>query len=307
MIDSPGIDLIARSANEASASGPLAERIKRLLSELPARFAEMKGRIEAAPAFLAFEVLKAPPEHVGLGVGTQISLAVTRASLELATPSGARDGIDPNDVRVMSRLSGRGARSGIGLHGFCRGGLIVDGGRGKAGSPPPLLARHPFPEEWSILIVQPPGPGGLHGEKERSAFEELPPVPLSVTDRLCRRVLLELLPALIERDLHSFGGALSEIQREVGACFAPAQASLYATPRSSEILAELHRLGLVGGGQSSWGPTLYAFGSVDETEKATIASRVRTFFSLEPARVFWTRAANQGARVEWLPASFGSE
>ena len=67
-----------------------------------------------------------------------------------------------------------------------------------------FVARLPFPEDWSILVVRPPGESGLHGPDESRAFANLPPFTQDVTDSLCRLVLLEILPAVIERDLRGF-------------------------------------------------------------------------------------------------------
>ena len=86
-------------------------------------------------------VRSAPLEHLGLGVGTQLSLAVARAVLKLA----GRDGVAPAE---LARLTGRGCRSGVGLHGFQHGGLIVDGGQKHDTGIPPLVARMPFPNDW---------------------------------------------------------------------------------------------------------------------------------------------------------------
>jgi beta-ribofuranosylaminobenzene 5'-phosphate synthase len=237
-------------------------------------------------------VVTAPPEHVGLGVGTQLCLAVARAVFLLA---GTRD----LAVDDLARWTGRGRRSGIGLHGFDQGGLIVDGGRRNDFDIPPLLARLPFPEEWSILIVRPPSESGLHGPDENRAFATLPPITQIVTDSLCRLVLLEILPAVRERDLPAFGAALGELQTHVGACFAPAQGGIYATAQASRMVAELGNLGFVGAGQSSWGPTLYAFSSLPEHELAALAELLRQQFGLDHKSVFLTRGANHGARFSF--------
>jgi len=199
-------------------------------------------------------------------------------------------------VDDLARLTGRGRRSGIGIHGFHQGGLIVDGGRRTEADIPPLLARLPFPEAWSILVVQPPDQRGLHGPDESRAFANLPPIAQDVTDSLCRLVMLEILPAVIECDLASFGAALGELQATVGACFASAQGGTYATSQASRIVNELKRLGFVGVGQSSWGPTLYAFSSRSKDAIKDSVERVRQRFGLDENAVFWTKADNQGAR-----------
>ncbi len=237
-------------------------------------------------------VVSAPPEHVGLGVGTQLCLAVTRAVCLLA-------GMEDLAVDDLARWADRGRRSGIGLHGFQHGGLVVDGGRRNEADIPPLLARLAFPEEWSILIVRPPGESGLHGPDEKRAFSSLTPFTQNVTDSLCRLVLLEILPAVLERDLPAFGAALGELQAHVGACFAPAQGGIYATDRAARIVDELRNLGFVGVGQSSWGPTLYAFSSPPEQELSLLASRLRQQFGLDQKSIFLTRAACHGATFRY--------
>src|SRR5262249_26544727 len=150
-------------------------------------------------------------------------------------------------------------RSGIGIHGFREGGLIVDGGRLGPQETPTRLLRYPFPRDWSVLLAIPERGTGLSGAEEVRAFEQLPPIPDSATDRLCRLVLLGLLPALLETDLRAFGEALTEMQEIVGATFAPAQGGRYSSPTAEPLVSRLKALGLTGIGQSSWGPTLYAF------------------------------------------------
>jgi predicted sugar kinase len=60
-----------------------------------------------------------------------------------------------------------------------------------------------------------------------------------------------MLPALAERELRDFGEALSELQRHVGAAFAPLQGGPYSSPVSEALVEALGRMGLVGAGQSS--------------------------------------------------------
>jgi beta-ribofuranosylaminobenzene 5'-phosphate synthase len=286
MIESPTIEVRAAVAPTWIASGPLASRVEQVVGQLQRQASEIGMTLPPC----RIEIERAPAEHVGLGVGTQLSLAVARAVLSLARQSEVT-------ALELARLTGRGGRSGIGLHGFEHGGLIVDGGRKRDSDLPPLLARVPFPEDWSILIVQAPGERGLHGPEEKRAFATLPPIAENVTESLCRLVLLELLPAVIERDLPTFGAALSDLQRRVGACFAPAQGGIYMTPQAASIVDELRRLEFAGVGQSSWGPTLYAFCTEPDDEIDARVDRLCRRVGLDGSSIFRTKAANSGASL----------
>ena len=288
MIDAPGIELTAEPAAIWNATGPYAQRVDQIVSRVRENTA--KSGLVLAPACIHVESV--PPAHVGLGVGTQLSLGVARALLLLA-------GHDDVSAPTLARWTGRGQRSGVGLHGFEHGGLIVDGGRKtETEIIPPLLARLPFPEEWSILVVRPPAESGLSGPDESRAFATLPPISQAVTDSLCRLVLLDILPAVIERDLTAFGAAIGELQTRVGACFAPVQGGIYSTAGASRIVDALRSLGFVGVGQSSWGPTLYAFSSITDAELGTATTRLQQQFGLDASAVYRTRGVNRGARVD---------
>jgi len=286
MVEDPGVCLTGESAERSEAVGPLSERVAALLRGLEG--IEVDGAT-LKPARV--QVQSAPEEHQGLGVGTQVNLAVARLLLGLS-------GVADPTLEQLATLSGRGRRSGIGLHGFQRGGLLVDGGHRAPGLIPPLVARMDFPPEWSILILRPSGPKGRHGLDESNAFADLPPFPERVTERLCRLVLLDILSAVAERDLKTFGAALSELQRHVGEAFSTAQGGVFASPEAESLIAELGRLGLVGAGQSSWGPSLYAFGDVSASQRREIADRIQAQSSLRPGEILWTKARNQGALIQ---------
>src|SRR5262249_8752596 len=110
MVDSPGIVLRVEASPSWVLEGHLADRVQRILTKLESSLLELG--IRAQPAHI--HVLEAPAEHVGLGVGTQLSLAVARAVMMLT-------GITEPSAEELARLTGRGLRSGIGLHGFQRG------------------------------------------------------------------------------------------------------------------------------------------------------------------------------------------
>jgi len=285
MVERPGLELTARPADVFQAEGLLADRVASLLDRIRER---ADSDLTLKPARV--EVVAAPDEHNGLGVGTQLSLAVASLLLRLS-------GVAEPPLEAFARLSERGRRSGVGLHGFLHGGLVVDGGHKVADDVPPLVSHMTFPPEWSVLIVRPPGPKGRHGAAEVAAFAELPPCPDRVTERLCRLVLLDLLSAVAERDLAAFGAAVSELQHRVGTAFASAQGGVYATPESETLVEDFGRLGLVGGGQSSWGPSLYAFGAIPAEERSAVAEWLVDRRGLDRSDIVWTRARNQGASI----------
>ena len=76
----------------------------------------------------------------------------------------------PLDAREDARLLDRGARSGVGVALFERGGLAVDAGRGSNTEIPPVVAWVNFPRDWRILLILDPRVEGAHGEAETRAF-----------------------------------------------------------------------------------------------------------------------------------------
>jgi len=102
---------------------------------------------------------------------------------------------------------------------------------------------------------------------------------------------------VIEHHLEAFGAALSELQARVGASFASAQGGVFASPHASMIVNDLRRLGFVGVGQSSWGPTLYGFCSYSSDDMSTVVENLRKRLGLDESSVFWTKADNQGAEL----------
>lgn len=230
-------------------------------------------------------VLESIPEHAGLGSTTQLSLAVGMGLVRLW---GA--GLS---VEEVSGLLGRGWFSGVGTHLFRLGGFVVEGGRRGKGLPP-LLFRSPFPEEWRFVVALPPLRGLDEGE-ERRAFRRVSPPPEEV-GRACRLVLMKMLPGLVERDLQSFGSALTELQRVVGGYFRRVQGGIFGSPLLEETVELMLEEGAEGGGQSSWGPAVY--GVVEGEERARILEgKVRRFLEGRGGgEVFTSGADNRGAR-----------
>ena len=144
--------------------------------------------------------------HSGLGSGTQIALATAKLITETVGISGV-------EGKELSTIVGRGGTSGIGTYVNELGGLIVDGGHSlveKPGflpsgaskaSPPPLIARYEFPEEWDILVAMPDIDYYVNGQQEVNIFQTYCPIPKDEVEKVSHIVLMNLLPFLLEKDI----------------------------------------------------------------------------------------------------------
>lgn len=206
-----------------------------------------------------------PFVHVGLGSGTQLHVGVAKALCHLADY--------PVSSRELASVVNRGGTSGIGVASFEHGGFIIDGGHqfradGMVNSkseysptsalegliPPPVLAHYDFPD-WDILLCIPTGlkTAGIH---EVQIFKIVCPVPVEEVRIICHLVLLKMLPAILERDLESFGYAVEESQKYGFKTF-EFRAQSREVMRCFDFLKQN---GGIGVSMSSWGPTLCAFG-----------------------------------------------
>ena len=289
-ISDPKIRVSARTSDELAVFGEdetmreSALKYARRFYEHPEIVEALKGEAHRA----AIHLERTIPPHMGFGSGTQLALCVVTALCRLHS-------LD-RSVEEAALIARRGLRSGIGIDAFRRGGFIVDGGSADAGNGAPLpLFRHNFPRDWRVILVHPPAADGLSGKSEERAFENMTPDP-GASKETCRLVLMKLLPGLLERKLAVFGDAVERIQRIMGESFSGAQSGCYASPLAEDIVAKLRRLGACGMGQSSWGPTLYAFTGGQSAALAVLGG-LKKFFGKEIAAGV-TSGHNAGARIE---------
>ncbi|MGH7538664.1 MAG: beta-ribofuranosylaminobenzene 5'-phosphate synthase family protein [Gemmatimonadales bacterium] len=259
-VPAPSVLLEAVLAPKLEVEGPDGERT--------IEFARRFVAHHALPAGAHLRVHRVIPPHAGLGSGTQLGLAVARALAELHAL--------PTDVTALARAVGRGRRSAIGSWTFGLGGFVLEGGRRDNGEPlAPLLAHLPLPAEWRCVILVPRGARGLSGEEETAAFARLPLPAEREVQRVAHLVLMQLLPALAEADLRSFGAALGEVQRITGEWFTAVQGGPFAPGESAALVQGLRDWGAVGVGQSSWGPAVYGL-APDEGAARELADRARS-------------------------------
>ena len=247
---------------------------------------------------------RALPPHAGFGSGTQLALAVGRGFSALHRLSLSTE-------RIAQILT-RGVRSGIGVAAFARGGLLVDGGRlvttgqavasdttDNAGAPlPPVLSRFELPEAWRIVIVMDDRLHGLHGGHESAAIAALPTFPEASAAALCHRLLLGVLPAVVERDFERFSAGILHIQDANGRYFSPAQGgNMYVSSGVTRVLEWLRERFPAAVGQSSWGPTGFAFAATQVMADQMIDALRHAGRIDREVRVRCVRARNHGALV----------
>ena len=283
-LDNPVIKIKARKSDIVEIIGK-SEHIERMRNSAKALLPDGEG--------IQISIEKDYPSHIGLGSGTQAALAAGMAVNELYDL-----GLSVNEIAVKA---GRGGTSGIGVAAFGNGGFILDGGHKfsekkaflpSAASklpPAPVLLRKEFPD-WDIVVAV-PAQKGASQKNEVNIFQKECPVPLREVEKLSHVILMQLLPALFENDIVTFGKSINAIQ-ELG--FKKREVELQ--PVSSDLMQALRDGGANGAGMSSFGPTVYAFGEDTENLKK-IARELLGGKGL----VFSTKARNRGAIITKCP------
>ena len=288
-IDEPKVIVEATPAHRLSITGDESGRAQALARRF-LRHYRLRERVHIA-------LQQTIPAHVGLGSGTQLTLSIATALARLFSIGAG--------VPELASVMGRGKRSGIGVAAFDRGGFILDGGQ-RVGtpdrtrnpdSPPPVIIRHPFPKDWTFVVAIPNVSRGLAGDAEGRAFRRLSARHTGETGRLSRIILMQMLPALVERDALAFGHSLTSIQRIVGSWFRPIQGGTFASEMGAKVARAMARTGALGVGQSSWGPTVYAL-ATDEGLAIKLEQAARRAMSGSgDGTILRARANNRGAQI----------
>ena len=279
-IDRPRTKLTLEAAPDFTVSGAERDRVERYLRSI----AEICGVRQA----YALRIEEAIPPHAGLGSGTQLALAVGSAF-------AAVESIRLSPQEIAARLQ-RGTRSGIGIATFAQGGAVLDAGPCQ-GKLPELVARVPLPPHWRVLLILDASYSGLAGASERAAFEILPNFPESESEALRQRITERALPALAAGDFKTFCEEIGYLQSCMGSYYAPVQGGAYASPRVSLVLDWLRSKGLTGLGQSSWGPTGFAF-APSEAEGSALLQEAQARHSRPGLGFSLAQGNNEGAKIE---------
>jgi beta-ribofuranosylaminobenzene 5'-phosphate synthase len=281
-LDFPSVKIKAREDAQLAVSGNTAfeNRIRRAASAIMAQH-DVGG--------VAIEVVDEFPAHVGLGSGTQVALAVGTAISELY------------DLRLtptaIAQLTGRGGTSGIGVAAYERGGFIIDGGhKGKTAflpssasgkyAPAPMIVHHDFPD-WTIVLAI-PNLQGASDRREVDIFKQKCPLPLTEIQELCHVILMEMLPAVVERDIESFGRSIDRVQM-----LGFKRRELELQPFCARLVQFMRDNGALGAGMSSFGPAVYGIADGKQLQPAVQRYLDETI----GGAVYAVKAQNSGARV----------
>ncbi|MGA9140008.1 MAG: beta-ribofuranosylaminobenzene 5'-phosphate synthase [Methanocella sp.] len=262
-ISSPRNVLSACSSDTFRVNGPNPALIKDIASKICDKLGKPLPDLEIT-------VEEEICNHAGFGSKTQISLSLAYAICR-------EYGITYASIDELARLVSRGGTSGIGVRAFDRGGFILDcghsfgKGKDKDSCLPssaskaklsPQVMRCDVPENWRFVLVTPLNYEGSHGKSEVDIFQSNFPVNAAEVDRICRIVLMQMLPGILEKDIATFGTAINSIQT-LG--FKNVEIQLKA-PLVPNMLAIMNSNGSYGSGMSSFGPTV--FGLTDSDRKA---------------------------------------
>jgi len=283
-IDNPSIVLKAKKAPSIDVKGPRADRVK--------AFAETLLAGSGISGGVSIEVLSDIMEHSGFGSGTQLALAVGTALSELY-------GLSLTAEEIAKKLN-RSRRSGIGTYAFKHGGFIVDAGHkthSKMGIPT-LLFRADVPESWRFVIGVPTIPNKKSGSAETNAFKKLDPPPATLIGEISRIILMQMIPAILEEDIVSFGEAMTSVDFRFGEFWMEIQGGRFTHPLIEEGIGFLAENGALGVGQSSWGPGFYGL-SEGETQARKICVDLERYLNEDgrKGRAFVAGPDNRGAIV----------
>ena len=142
------------------------------------------------------------------------------------------------------------------------------------------------------MLLLPRDSAGLSGTAEADAFGSLPGMPESVTDRLCRIIVMQLVPAFRESRFQEAAAGLGEYGKLAGEYFAGIQGGLFTHPKMGALAEQLGESGARGLAQTSWGP-----GCAVLCRDRKMAAEVANLASGEWLETRSVSGLNQGAEV----------
>ncbi len=296
MIQRPRTTICVREADNFSIKGPSQQKIRSIIDKWFARFGPLVSPPLTRPyeSGICVEACEQPPQHMGLGSGTQLAFAVATAlfrHFDLPLPKPAE----------LAAALGRGGRSAIGTHGFFCGGLLVDRGTSPREPVAPLDFQIDFPDNWPIVISLLKNHQGLHGADEWLAFEQLTDVADSSRETMINLVNDTIVPAVATRDYDTFAESIYNFGRQSGQLFQSIQGGCYNGDDVARLVGTIRDFGIGATGQSSWGPCVFSV-CPDEQAADQLIHHLDQVYG-QQCKSSLTHADNCGAKTKILLAN----
>jgi beta-ribofuranosylaminobenzene 5'-phosphate synthase len=146
-----------------------------------------------------------------------------------------------------------------------------------------------------VVLIIPKVPGKFFGRTELDIFKQFCPVPANEVEKVSHIILFQVIPSIVEKDLNTFGEALSAI-RNIG--FKKVEIS-QQHPIVKDIIQNISVNSTDAVGLSSMGPTVYAIYSKgdDPFEWIPSVEKIQKKYSIE-CEVIRTKGYNNGALVQ---------
>ena len=274
MVKSPITQVHVSGSDEWSGENQFAERLQAISERIVDRFKIDSSLLDASGLPKArLRVLQAASAHHGLGSGTQLSLAAADAVTRFLNLQCDRE-------TLAYELAGRGRRSAIGAHGYFTGGMIYEAcaednqtGLAENQSLNKVQWQVDVPEAWRIILVRPHQQAPvIHGQQETQHFQRV--TQQQSAERLQDLATNSILPGLQTKDFSSFAEAIEAFNHTSGMMYQSVQGGAYNGQAVTALVAEVKALVGSGVGQSSWGPTVFAW-CEDETHAQQVAKQLQ--------------------------------
>lgn len=276
---------LAPNSFESVVEGPGAERIGEIIARVQARI-PVSQRVPIRVC-----VHERPLPHSGLGTGTQLALAASEAIAICY-------GLDLPETELAVEIAQRGKRSAVGIHGYFNGGFLVERiPHQVTPSINPMERRWELPTNWRVALFRPvEQQPEVCGQRESHLFAKLPEPSTAARAKLEAVLEQTLIPSADRGDFEGLSEAIYQYNQLSGSFFASIQGGSYNGQAIEQFVRHLRRQGVRGVGQSSWGPTVFAFSESESSISQQIAE-------LPPGWECYAVATpqNTGRSVELIP------
>jgi beta-ribofuranosylaminobenzene 5'-phosphate synthase len=246
MVDQPATEIVVQPARSFRCDEDPDDRIKLIAG----RIAKASGQTELPRCRV--NLVARPAAHSGLGSGTQLAMSAAEALCRFVD-------YRCDQVDLARQIAHRGERSAVGVHGYFSGGLIYESGQ-QGCLLNPIRQRVDMPAQWCVALFRPPQSSTpVSGEREREQFAKLTETGADLRDELAFIVQQQIVSAAQVGDFDAFASAVSSYNYQSGLLFASVQGGAYNGQAVAGLVNSLVDRGAQGVGQSSWGPSVFAW------------------------------------------------